>query len=354
MCERTYGRWSRRVFPYTELNRELLLRTQEMDEHWIASIDASFIPKSGKITEGIGYFYSGCTSKVQRGLEMSLVSVVDLKANTGFSLLAKQTRVEQDQTSPEKNKIDQALDQIRECSADLRQLKIHDLVANAWYSKEKFVNGVVEEGFNMIGKLRQDAHLKFLFTGKYTGKGRPKKYDGRVKFTDLRRFTKTEMPKEDFDLYSKVVWSHSMKREILVVVLRNRGEKKKILALLYTTNLSTSPVDVLQKYRARFQIEFVIRDAKQHTGLNHSQARTLVAIENHFNQSLIALNLLKIEDQQQAPKRIQKVISFASWRRRKFNQHLAKIVFCMFGSEANKKKIKQVIENIGCYGAISA
>ena len=98
----------------------------------------------------------------------------------------------------------------------------------------------------------------------------------------------------------------------------------------------------------------MIRDAKLHTGLNHSQARTSVAIENHLNQSLTALNLLKIEDQQQAPKRTQKVISIASWRRRKFNQHLAKIVSSMFASEVNKEKINQVIEDIGHYGSIAA
>ncbi|MFK7901545.1 MAG: transposase [Nitratireductor sp.] len=354
LCEKTHGRWARRIFPYLELNRELLLRTQELDNNWIASIDASFIPKSGKTTEGLGYFYSGCASKVQRGLEMSLVSVVDMKANTGFSLLAKQTQVERDERAPDQNRVDQALNQIRECSSDLRKLGIQEIVADAWYSKDKFVNGVVAEGFHIIGKLRQDAHLKFLFTGKYEGKGRPRKYDGRVKMTDFRRFKKTEMKDETFDLYNKVVWSHSMKRKILVVALRSRDKEKKVLALLYTTNLDSSPISILKKYRARFQIEFVIRDAKQHTGLTHSQARTSVAIENHLNQSLTALNLLKVEDQQQVPARTQKVISIASWRRQKFNQHLAKKLISMFGFDLNKDKMKEVIKNIGSYGAIAA
>ena len=79
-----------------------------------------------------------------------------------------------------------------------------------------------------------------------------------------------------------------------------------------------------------------------------------MAIENHLNQSLTALNLLKIEDQQQAPARTQKVISIASWRRRKFNQHLAKILISMFGFDLNEDKMEEVIENIGSYGAIAA
>lgn len=354
VCEDTLWRWSRKPFAYQEFNRKLLKHTQAIDDQWIASIDASFLPKSGKATEGIGYFYSGCQSKVQRGLEMSLVSVIDMEANTGFSLLAKQTQVQREEHAPVENRIDQAISQIRECRDDLKELGIREIVADAWYSKERFVTGVTKEGFHLVGKLRRDAHLKFLFTGKYRGAGRPKKFDGRVKMTDFRRFKKHESEGDDFDLYEKVVWSNSMKREILVVVLRSRFDKKKVLAVMYTTNLQSTAISVLQKYRARFQIEFVIRDAKQHTGLTHSQARTSVAIENHLNQSLSALNLLKVEDQQQAPKRLQKVISIASWRRKKFNQHLARKLISMFDFSLNREKIAEVIESIGCYGAIAA
>ena len=352
-CEYTLSRWSRRTFPYLELNRQMLLKTQELDENWIASIDASFLPKSGKATEGIGYFYSGSQSKVQGGLEMSLVSVIDMKANTGFSLLAKQTKVQKNERAPAENRIDQAVNQIRECRDDLKKLRIADVVADAWYSKEKFVTGVVNEGFHIVGKLRHDSHLKYLYTGKYSGRGSPRKFDGRVKTTDLRRFRKTTQVDENFDLYEKVVHSPSMKRKIVAVVLRNRDDKR-MLAILYTTNLEASATTVLKKYRARFQIEFVIRDAKQHTGLTHSQARSSVAIENHLNQSLSALNLLKIEDQQQLSTRTQKVISIASWRRRKFNQHLAKKLISMFDISLNRQKIDEVIEKIGSYGAIAA
>jgi len=66
LCEETLGRWSLRSFSYQEFNRILLQRTQNLDSDWIASIDASFLPKSGKATEGLSYFYSGSQSKVQK------------------------------------------------------------------------------------------------------------------------------------------------------------------------------------------------------------------------------------------------------------------------------------------------
>ena len=145
-----------------------------------------------------------------------------------------------------------------------------------------------------------------------------------------------------------------MKRVIKVVALRSRGASKKVIALLFSTHLEHTAIDVLRKYRARFQIEFVIRDAKQHVGLTHSQARSSAAIENHLNQSISALNLLKIEDQKQVSTKQPKVISIASWRRRKFNQHFAEIIFSMLDSSLKPEKIREVIDKVKNYGCIAA
>jgi len=131
LCEETLGRWSLRSFSYQEFNRILLQRTQNLDSDWIASIDASFLPKSGKATEGLGYFYSGSQSKVQKGLEMSLLSVTDMKANTGFGLLAKQTLDQEFSDAMAGNRIDQAVDQIQDCKTELDMLGIQDLFYKA-------------------------------------------------------------------------------------------------------------------------------------------------------------------------------------------------------------------------------
>ena len=47
-------------------------------------------------------------------------------------------------------------------------------------------------------------------------------------------------------------------------------------------------------YRLRYQIEFVIRDAKQHTGLTHCQARSQEKLDFHLNMSVAAVNLLRL------------------------------------------------------------
>ena len=53
------------------------------------------------------------------------------------------------------------------------------------------------------------------------------------------------------------------------------------------------PSDVLLYYHSRFQIEFLYRDGKQHTGLNDSQARSENKLHFQFNASLTSINIAK-------------------------------------------------------------
>ncbi len=52
-------------------------------------------------------------------------------------------------------------------------------------------------------------------------------------------------------------------------------------------------MQIVRYYRSRFQIEFLYRDAKQHTGLNDCQARSKNKLDFHFNAALTAVNLAK-------------------------------------------------------------
>jgi hypothetical protein len=64
--------------------------------------------------------------------------------------------------------------------------------------------------------------------------------------------------------------------------------------VLFSTDLEIDPVFLYRCYSARFQIEFVFRDARQFTGLADCQARSPEAIDTHVNASLMALNLAKV------------------------------------------------------------
>ncbi|ABM03427.1 hypothetical protein Ping_1631 [Psychromonas ingrahamii 37] len=52
----------------------------------------------------------------------------------------------------------------------------------------KFVSKVLETGIHLVGKLRVDADLQWMYEGQYNGIGRPRRFDGKVNFEDLARF----------------------------------------------------------------------------------------------------------------------------------------------------------------------
>ena len=70
----------------------------------------------------------------------------------------------------------------------------------------------------------------------------------------------------------------------LVHVTYLKASGKDTHKLYFSTNVDMDPKDIQQYYHSRFQIEFLYRDGKQHTGLNDSQARS----ENklHFSSML--------------------------------------------------------------------
>ena len=77
MHEKRFSRWSRRAFDFAHFNARLLAHELPKDHERIVAIDASFMKKSGKYTEGLGYFYQGQAGKAEKGLEISLISLTE-------------------------------------------------------------------------------------------------------------------------------------------------------------------------------------------------------------------------------------------------------------------------------------
>uniref|UniRef100_UPI0025F83CC6 transposase n=1 Tax=Microcoleus sp. CAWBG50 TaxID=2841646 RepID=UPI0025F83CC6 len=57
----------------------------------IAVIDCSFIEKSGKKTEGKASFYNGVAGRPEEGLEISVISVVEVETHLSYSVSVQQT-----------------------------------------------------------------------------------------------------------------------------------------------------------------------------------------------------------------------------------------------------------------------
>jgi len=102
------------------------------------------------------------------------------------------------------------------------------------------------------------------------------------------------------------------------------------------------------------QTEFIFRDAKQFTGLEDCQARDAQKLAFHFNASLTALNLAKLEALQQHSGQAPFVFSMASVKRRALNQHLLERFICNLDLDPSQIKSHPNYSSLCNYGIIAA
>ncbi len=350
--EKTFSRCYRREFDFVEFNRLSLQPLAGAETTLIAAMDCSFVPKSGKHTEGLGKFYNGVRGKTEKGLEISTLAVVNVTENTAYNLSTRQTPTA---IKDDESRVDCYLDHLKQDRHALPP-PIHYLVTDGYYSKKKYIDGVAALDLHQIGKLRHDANLRWLYCGEQKPRGRKRRYDDKVKFDDLSRFEAAD-ELDGLQIYTAIVNSAHFKRDLRIVYLAKQTGNQVQTALLFSTSLSLDAKTIVRYYQARFQIEFLFRDAKQFLGLNHCQARCGKALHFHFNASMTALNWLKLEDRQyQSPStgKSGKVISIASWKIRKANAHLLERFSFYLGLDFSIIKSRPDFESLCNYGAIAA
>ena len=365
--ERTLRRWFRRVFSWPEFNSRLLARLIPAGDELIAALDASFVSKSGKKTFGLGHFFNGCLGRAQKGLEVSLVSVVDITKNTAYALSAKQTppgngggktvgksggkKSQGKKEDAEKaTRIDAYLDHFKAVRSFLPKTVRH-LAVDGYFTNYKFVQGVCALRMDIVGKLRRDANLRYLYHGPQKERGRPRKYAGKVQWSnlDMRRWKNEDELEKGVQLYSASLYHVSLKRTIRVVLLQETTDGKMRCALLFSTDLQLNARDVVRYYKARFQIEFLFRDAKQATGLNDCQARNEQALQFHWNAALCAINLAKWQEAQRSGKH---TFSVASCKTRHGNERLLEVFSHKLGLDWTWIKSHPEYPGLCNYGAI--
>jgi hypothetical protein len=250
--EKTYRRHFAAGFEFARFNQQLSEESIPPAHRVLAVMDASFIGKSGKATFGIDRFWNGSASRVERGLEVSLVGMVDVVEETGYALYAQQTLAQQD--CPDCSRLDQALHHLQTARPQLPP-RVKYLAVDGAYAKTTFINGSVALDLQVITKLRCDANLKFLYTGAQKQRGRPRKYDGKVDLQDLSSFTFVEAVEPDVSLYTTLVWSVAWKRPIrLAYLLDRRDPKRPRYVVLCSTDIEQDAKDIYLLYRLRFQI----------------------------------------------------------------------------------------------------
>jgi len=347
--EQRYRNQFEKNFDFMEFNSMLV--KEKGSGHYTIAFDPSHINKSGKHTFGVGYFWSGCAGKAKWGLEIGGIAAIDIENHTGFHLEAVQTPG----NLGSKSLLNHYSELLTQRKTQLQSLSKH-VVADAYFSKKPFVNALKSSGFEMVSRFRDDANLRYLYDGPPTGKrGHPKKYDGKVDYSSINEhYLKTEILSENQKFVYGTLYAVALKRKVNVVIIYTKTKDKWKHKIYFATDLLLCPHTLLEYYQTRFQIEFLYRDAKQHTGLNDSQARSANKLNFHLNTSLTTINIAKIKYWLSIHKKQRGAFSMANIKTLYNNQLMINRFLQLFAINPNKTinqiRIKKALE----YGKIAA
>jgi putative transposase len=336
---RTINRFFATRLPWAEMLTQFFRVHLFNEKHeYIVGGDATTITKAGDQTHGIEHFFSGVLGKVVKGLEFFVISLIDVTSRKSYPLAVKQTcrsraekeaaaaRKKQRQAAKKskksrkkrepklkgrplgvKNKDREKFDPSPELLriSELLKLtlklvrvfvKVKYLALDGHFGHQQAVLMARESKLELISKLRRDSVLLEKYEGEYSGRGRRKKYGGRLDYENLPKkyLKKSERVGEIITRYYQGIFlSKNFSSELNVVVIEKTNVKtgKVGRAILFSSDAELGWEKLIDYYSLRFQIEFNFRDAKQHFGLEDFMQTTETGVENAANLSFLMVNL---------------------------------------------------------------
>lgn len=337
---RTINRLFATGLPWAEMLTEFFRVHLFAPKHeYILGGDATTVTKSGKQTHGIEHFFSGVLGKVVKGLEFFVISLIDVQERRSYPLAVKQTcrseeekaaaaerkkerqaakksRKSKKKTMPNKmkgrppgvlnkdrEKFDPSpellrIDELLKLTLKLVRVfvSVKYLAMDGHFGHHQAVLMAREIKLELISKLRRDSVLLEKYEGEYSGRGRRKKYGGRLDYENLPKkyLKKSERVGEIITRYYQGIFlSKNFSRELNVVIIEKSDVKtgKLARAILFSSDVELGWEKLIDYYSLRFQIEFNFRDAKQHFGLEDFMTTTETGVENAANLSFLMVNL---------------------------------------------------------------
>lgn len=332
--------------------------------YFVIGFDPSYIRKSGKHTAQVGRYWSGCSQRCEWGLEAGVFSAIDIDNHTAFHIDAIISPNKKECESKDISLLEHYVHAVCWTAEHLEKLSCY-LAVDAFFTKKDFILPIIERtNLHIIGRWRDDPNFSYLYEGpKREGRGAPTKYAGKfnAKDPDWSKMV-LSYEEEDVRIYDCIVYSHSLKRNIRMAYTIWLNEKgKERVKIYFSTDLNLPAWLIVKYYKARFQEEFLFRDAKQFTGLNHCQARSENKLEYHWNCSLTAVNIAKVQFYLSLPKEKRKTFSMADVKTRCHNQLFIDRFFSILQNDTefeiikhylykNNHKLKELI-TFGCIAA---
>jgi DDE superfamily endonuclease len=347
--EKTYRNWAEKPIEWVHIAAGVVqtLQSQErMGSRFILGTDCTALRKAGKHTPGIAKFWDSKLGKAVPSLELSCCTLIDLEHRQAIPVHALQTP---NVLPAGESRVDHYVGHVQDVLGTLPgsvRAQVQCVVGDAYYSKKTFVDGVNRAGFAFVGKLRVDANLKYKYSGPRTGKpGRPKRFDGKV---DWKDFSKWDLISRDDEqiVYSNVLYAPALKQDVRVVCILWHFNSQTRREVLFSTNLEMPALEVIECYRARFEMEFPFRDAKQFAGLMDSQSRSEKALEFAWNASLLTVSLARAQQLLAFEGDVQDfVFSMEDSKRRAYNELFADRIIRLLPIGLSLDKCLALVEN---------
>ena len=299
------------------------------DREYIAAGDEVVFGKAGKVTHGLGRFFSSLQNRVIPGLSFFVFSLIDVQERQSYPIQAVQIIKEpKHPKKKEKEKPSQAKKRpvgrpkgsknkkkeapilspellriqpiLQAFLAVLKgMLTVRHLVMDGHFGNHPSAWMVLQTGLQLVSKLRFDAALYESFAGKYRGRGPHPKYGDKV---DVRKMKKKYLKADDTEagirtqIYQAALLNHEFVSPINVVVIlkTNLSTKKQAHVILFSTDLELPYENLYDYYTLRFQIEFNFRDAKQYWGLDDFMNVKQTAVTNAANLSFFMVNFSSV------------------------------------------------------------
>ena len=331
----------------------LLLSQKYCSSERISAFDPSYISKSGKHTPGTAYFWSGCAGHNKWGLEIGGFASIDIINNTAMHLTADQTLSAKEYASL----LVYYAALVCFHSDNLKKVSKY-LAVDAYFSRFPFINEVCATGLEIVSRLRDDADLLYPYVGPHPKrKGAKTKYFGKLnpRKLDEAYFTCC-IEEENYRIFEATLYSKSLKRQIRVAIMHLYREDGtiKMHKIFFSTDLALSGINIFCYYKARFQIEFLYRDAKQYAGLEHCQSKSETKLHFHFNTALTTVSLAKAIYHLNQPIERRMPFSMANVKIHYFNELMWNLIIQQCGISPHEPKIIQLKKKILNFGKIRA
>jgi SRSO17 transposase len=293
---------------------------------WTA-IDDSVVPKTGKRIAGLAYHFHHNAGKDERAwpflfghcwVTLGLVWPTVTRALCFPLRAALYLRAKDCTPAGFRKKTSLALDLLGAVSWPA-QVCLH-VLADGAYATRDFLRGVRARGHHALTRLKCNADLRWPASPKQPGqRGRPRLYGGKVDLAHYHDSHRQEAPVRIGAQHYLATYS------ALDAVPRRFGQLSRIVivdlprhqrAVLLSTDISLSPIEIVERYAMRFAIEIAYRELKQRFGWGHYQVRSREAIERHVTLSFVACSLTTLllaqRDDQQTVGEIRRALQGAA------------------------------------------